>query len=171
MNKLPWRKRTVTVIGLSFLLTLVLSPSHTSTLADPGLGNYVFLFAFGHVRPPGWFDTPADVAIDTDGNVYVVDRHRIHKFDSSGNPITVWGGYGDGDGQFRYPEGVAVDGTGCVYVADTSNNRVQKLTGDGTPVTEWGSYGDADGDFKSPTGIALDLSGNVYVVDKAPPGK
>ena len=39
--------------------------------------------------------------------------------------LTKWGGFGSGDGQFRFPVGVAVDGSGYVYVLD--DNRVQKF--------------------------------------------
>ena len=42
--------------------------------------------------------------------------------------ITQWGTFGSGPGQFKQPAGVATDGAGFVYVADTGNNRVQKFT-------------------------------------------
>jgi tripartite motif-containing protein 71 len=68
----------------------------------------------------------ADITVDSSGNVYVSDRfnHRIRKFTSS----TKWGSYGDGDGQFGSPSGVAVDSYGNVYVADTNNHRIQKFS-------------------------------------------
>ena len=48
--------------------------------------------------------------------------------------ITAWGTYGTGNGQFKYPEGVAVDATtGDVYVTDYENHRVQKFDADGLP--------------------------------------
>lgn len=76
-----------------------------------------------------------------------------------------WGSYGSGDGQFAYPQGVAVDASGVVYVADPQNNRIQKFTSAGVFVTKWGSSGSNDGQFNYPTGIALDGSGNVYVAE------
>lgn len=69
-----------------------------------------------------------DIAIDSSGGVYVVDKDnsRIQKFDSNGKFITKWGSRGSGDGQFhRLPEDVAVDSLGHVYVADTRNHRIQ----------------------------------------------
>ena len=53
--------------------------------------------------------------------VYVADssNNRIQKFDSNGNFITKWGTEGTGDGQFSNPDGIAVDSSGNVYVADT----------------------------------------------------
>ena len=74
------------------------------------------------------------------------------------------------------PTGVAVDGAGNVYVADTFNNTIRKVTPVGTNwvVTTLGGgagiYGSADGTgsaarFNSPNGVALDSAGNLYVAD------
>ena len=49
--------------------------------------------------------------------------------------ILKWGSSGSGDGQFNYTYGIAVDGSGNVYVADTSNHRVQKFSISGSIVT------------------------------------
>jgi DNA-binding beta-propeller fold protein YncE len=79
--------------------------------------------------------------------------------------ITQWGTYGSGDGQLFYPWGIAVDGSGNVYVTDYDNHRIQKFTSDGDYITQWGTYGSGDGQFWGPSGIAVDASGNVYVAD------
>jgi DNA-binding beta-propeller fold protein YncE len=50
---------------------------------------------------------------------------RIQKFDSNGNFITKWGFYGTSDGQFDRPEGIAIDSSGNVYVADYWSHRIQ----------------------------------------------
>ena len=82
---------------------------------------------------PGWrdgqFSNPHQIAVDSDGNVYVADtsNHRIQKFTSEGTYITQWGSYGEEDGQFQFPEGIAVDSSGNVYVSDTGNDRIQKF--------------------------------------------
>ena len=55
-------------------------------------------------------------------------------FTSSGAFLAKWGTQGSGDGQFYSPEGIAVDGTGNVYVADTGNNRVQVFGRSPTPI-------------------------------------
>jgi DNA-binding beta-propeller fold protein YncE len=72
---------------------------------------------------------------------------------------------GSGNGQFNRPYGVAVDGGGHVYVADTGNNRVQVFTTDGAYLTQWGTYGSGDGQFSAPFGVAVDGGGRVYVTD------
>ncbi len=72
-----------------------------------------------------------------------------------------WGSYG---GPIM-PNGVAVDSSGNVYIADAKNYAIVKLASSGSFVTSWGSYGNGPGQFTNPEGIALDGSGNVYVSD------
>jgi len=63
------------------------------------------------------------------------------------------------------PNGVAVESSGNVYMADHLNSRIQKFGSSGSFMTKWGSTGTAAGQFKSPGGVAVDSSGNVYVAD------
>ena len=82
------------------------------------------------------FSSPQDVAVDSSGNVYVGDTwsHSIRKI-TPGRVVTTIAGTGSGgdyDGtgtaaQFTYPEGVAVDSSGNVYVADTDNHTIRKI--------------------------------------------
>ncbi len=139
------------------------------------------------INPPGYaegtgtaakFWAPAGVAVDTSGNVYVADygNARIRKVTATGVVTTLAGtgtnGYKDGPGaaaQFTYPSGVAVDASGSVYVADSSNNRIRKVWAGGVVTTLAGSdigYTDGTGtnaQFNFPRGVAVDASGNVYV--------
>ena len=65
---------------------------------------------------------------------------------------------------FTTVSGIAIDGTGNVYLADRYNNRIKKFTPDGHFITEWGSYGSGDGQFQDPRSVAV--GGNhVYVAD------
>src|SRR6478735_4907928 len=70
-----------------------------------------------------------------------------------------------GNGGFAFPVGVAVDGSGHVYVADSEKNRIQKFDESGKLLDEWGGLGSGPGQFQSPEGVAVDGSGDVYVVD------
>jgi hypothetical protein len=129
------------------------------------------------------FTNPRGVAVDGTGNVYVADagNHLIRKATAAGVVTTLAGlagnpGSADGAGtaaRFNYPRGVAVDGTGNVYVADSLNGTIRKVTPAGVVATLAGSagaIGDADGAggtarFGYPLGIAVDGGGNAYVAD------
>ena len=82
-----------------------------------------------------------------------------------GRFLTTWGSSGNGDGQFDGPFGVAVDGSGNVFVVDDGNNRIQKFTNTGAFLTTWGSSGSGDGQFIMPLFVAVEGSGNVFVAD------
>src|SRR5207247_5095591 len=86
---------------------------------------------------------------------------RIQKFTNTGTFLTKWGSQGSGDGQFANPTGVAVDGSGNVFVADF-NSRIQKFTNTGTSLTKWGCPGSGDGHLSVPTGVAVAGSGNLF---------
>ena len=81
--------------------------------------------------------------------------------DPSFSYVSQWGSYG---GPIM-PNGVTVDPSGNVYIADAKNYAIVKLARDGSFVTSWGSYGTGPGQFRNPEGVALDASGNVYVTD------
>jgi len=85
---------------------------------------------------------------------------------SSSHPyILQWGESGLGSpGKFSFPQNIAIDELGNVYVTDLGNMRVQKFNNDGTFLNAWGSSGTGPGQFHSPAGIAV-FNGTVYVVD------
>src|SRR5690606_29863902 len=76
-----------------------------------------------------------------------------------------------GDGQFNEPWGVAVDGEGQIYVADTWNGRIQVFAPDGTFLRKWGYFNTTNGELGDPLalfgprGLAVDLNGNLLVAD------
>jgi tripartite motif-containing protein 71 len=71
------------------------------------------------------------------------------------------------EGVLRFPEAVAVDAQGDVYVADQLSYVVQKFSASGAFETEWGSYGGGHGQFGPIGGLAVDAAGDVYVVDSS----
>ena len=136
------------------------------------VGDYVQVQPWGaQGSEVGQFNMPTGMAIGPNGDLFFADsvNHRIQKWPtSSGYPTFAnisWGTEGNGDGQFSYPSGVAVDSGGNVYVADKWNHRVQKFTSAGVFSTKWGSEGSGNGQFSLPSAIAVDSSGNVYVAD------
>ncbi len=79
--------------------------------------------------------------------------------------VASWGSYGSGDGQFNYPKGIAVDGQGRVYVADSINHRIQVLDASGRTVLTVGGEGNAPGQFREPWSVAVDAEGFIFVAD------
>jgi DNA-binding beta-propeller fold protein YncE len=69
------------------------------------------------------------------------------------------------EGILRFPEAVAVDAFGNVYVADQLSFVVQKFSAAGAYLGQWGSYGGGHGQFGPIGGLATDAAGDVYVVD------
>ncbi|MGV9334964.1 NHL repeat-containing protein [Nocardia sp. NPDC003726] len=131
-------------------------------------------------------NVPEGVAVDEAGNLYIVDRvnYRVRKVDPAGIITTVAGtgteGYnGDDrpaiDAYLDYPEGVAVDGAGDLYIADLRNHRVRKVdhgTGVITTVAGTGNAGyngdnqlAIDAELHYPNGVAVDGAGNLYIAD------
>ena len=133
--------------------------------------------------PAARFNYPAGVAVDGSGNVYVADTFNftIRKVTSAGVVSTFAGlaglaGHVDGTGsaaRLLYLEGIGVDGSGNLYVADTGNNTIRMVTPSGVVSTLAGLAGfdgsvDGTGSaarFSRPQGVAVDGSGNVYVAD------
>ncbi len=85
---------------------------------------------------------------------------------SSSHPyVTQWGESGiSKPGFFSFPQNIAIDEIGNVYVTDLGNKRVQKFNSDGTFLLAWGSSGSGSGQFHSPAGI-VEFNGTVFVVD------
>ncbi|VDB01174.1 hypothetical protein S1OALGB6SA_2275, partial [Olavius algarvensis spirochete endosymbiont] len=102
-----------------------------STFAGTGIRGYA-----DGTGTTAQFYYPAGLAVDSSGNVYVVDHgsHRIRKITPAGVVTTFAGtgtkGFANGDGtkaQFNNPTGVAVDSSGNFYVADSDNHRIRKI--------------------------------------------
>jgi sugar lactone lactonase YvrE len=128
---------------------------------------------------------PSKMAMDSVGNLYFTEQenHRIRKVNTAGVITTVVGtgsvGFsGDGglatNAQLNYPNGIAVDAVGNLYIADTQNNRVRKVTAAGviTTFVGTGTYGfSGDGSLAisaqlaRPCGVATDSAGNLYIAD------
>ncbi len=136
------------------------------------------------------------LALDGAGNLYISDTGYdvIHKVTPEGMLTTVAGSYSagfSGDGgpatsaQLLRPFGLALDGAGNLYIADSGNNVIRKVTPGGIITTYAGTYASGyayggDGgpatsaQFYNPIGIGVDGSGDVYIaaasIRKVTPG-
>ena len=126
-----------------------------------------FLASWGSLgNNPGQFAYPYDVAVDAQGNLYVVSWNQVQKFTPNGAFLARWGGVGGTDGLFQRPSAVAIDSNANVYIVDTGNARIQKFDTNGQFLLKWGDEGGKDGEFQNPSGIAVDANDHVYVVDQ-----
>ncbi len=127
------------------------------------------------------FNFPDGITLDANQNLFVADRNNftIRKITPDASVTTFAGipgveGSTDGSpGSFNLPFGMAVDGAGNIYVADSGNNTIRKIDTNGVVTTIGGVAGETgsldgggrDALFNSPEGIAVDGQGNVYVAD------
>lgn len=173
----------------NYLIRKVTSGGVVSTLAgDPIYGEPGDVDGAGVTAE---FNDPTAVAVDSSGVVYVADTGNglIRKISTSDVVSTFAGGglsntsgynYANGAGtraNFYNPFGIAVDSSGNLYVADTSNNIIRKIDTSGNVTTLAGGgstggttsgYVNANGmsaEFNNPLGVTVDSSGNVYVAD------
>jgi uncharacterized protein (TIGR03437 family) len=165
-----------------------------ATVAGTGVAGYS---GDGGVATAAQLNQPAGLAVDGNGNLYVADAgNNCIRQVAGGNIATVAGtgnpGYtGDGglatSAGLNGPEGVAVDASGNLYIADTIDDRVRKVAPDGTITTiagtgfsaVYGSIYDETGVSTTtgdngpaasaavvlPTDVAVDRSGNLYIAD------
>ena len=168
---------------LFFFCSLTAYSQVITTIAGNGVRGYE-----GDAGPAvaAELSSPAGVAIDAAGNLYIGDRSNscVRKVSPSGI-ITTFAGTGvggySGDGgpatmaQLSFPMGVALDREGNVYVAEMLNDCVRKINtsgiistyaGKGMPGGYTGDGGPATAAKLSlPVAVALDSAGNLYIAD------
>jgi RHS repeat-associated protein len=129
--------------------------------------------------------SPNGVAVDATGNIFIADtyNHRIRKVDTNGIITTVAGngtyGYSGDNGPainagLFYPNDVAVDTAGNLFIADTVNYRIRKVDTNGIITTVAGNGGqNSSGDdgpatsakLYNPIGVAVDTAGNLFITN------
>jgi uncharacterized protein YjdB len=153
-----------------------------TTVAGNGTAGYS---GDGGAATAAALQNPHAIAIDNSNNLYIVDNwnHRIRKVSPSGIISTFAGngtlGYsGDGglatSASLYYPENIAIDISGNVYISDVGNNRIRRVSSTGiiTTIAGNGSAGfSGDGgaataaSLNAPKGVCIDNTGNLYISD------
>ena len=158
---------------LTWVVALLLIASVTTVVVVfllQGDGPPEYVMALGERgREPGKFDGPAGVAVDSSGNLFVLDtgNARIQRLDPEGKLIGHWGDPGSDVKKFRNPLRIAIvpGGEEILWVADTDNHRLQSFNTQGEFVGEVGGLGQSPGQFSHPIGMAFDPAGNLWVCD------
>ena len=140
----------------------------------------------GGVATNATLHTPAGVAVDGAGNLYISEQagNVVRQVNPNGVITTVAGtgiagppGAETGVGinqNLSGPQGLAIDSSGALLIADSGNNRVRRLTSDGTITTIAGTgvsgyTGDGGpavaATLRAPTGVYVDSAGNIYISD------
>jgi sugar lactone lactonase YvrE len=136
-------------------------------------------------------NSPADVAVDSSGNLYIADQADfVIREVSGGNITTVAGSYAAGGGcqtlitncatsgpatsaLLNNPQAVAVDSSGILYIADTGNNVIRKVSGgtittvvgNGTAGYSGDSHSATGAELQGPNALTFDASGALYIDD------
>jgi hypothetical protein len=115
----------------------------------------------------GHFNGPAGVAVDHNGDIWVVDGHRggnnrMMRFGADGTFKSQWGGgidsASDEPRHFNDPHHIAFDNAGRIFVSDRGNNRLQVFDPEGNFLFVWKQFG-------RPSGIYIDPNNRLYVAD------
>jgi uncharacterized protein (TIGR03437 family) len=155
-----------------------------TTVAGNGTPGYS---GDGGLASAALLNGPSAVAVDASGNLFIADtyNYEVRKISPDGIINSFAGGTGYdgalGDGglatlaELFLPQGVAVDASGNLFIADTLDQRIRKVTASGiiTTVAGGGNPGSGLGDggpatgalLVQPSGVAVDASGNLFIAD------
>src|SRR5271157_2889064 len=160
---------------------VVASTGNIQTVAGTGTAGFT---GEGGLATQAELDEPSGVWVDAPGNIFLTDslNNRVREVTASNGFIQTIAGDGSGDGDdgpatsglLNAPFGVAVDGTGNLFIADTANSVIREVvaaTGNITRVAGTFTAG-FDGDglalnvyLNNPNGVFVDGSGDIFIAD------
>jgi RHS repeat-associated protein len=133
----------------------------TLVMSAPSNNNPVYVGEFKGTGN-GQFEGPGGVAVDSKGNLWVLDtgNNRVEEFNEKDEFVRAIGSK-----ELVGPDAVAVDSHNDVLVADTDHERIVEYNEKGEFVKAFGGLGAGGGDFENPEGITVDAHGNIWVSD------
>lgn len=131
-------------------------PSWSSSFGGSGTGN-------------GQFNRPGAMAVDAQGNLWVVDSNgnRLEKFTEGGVWVSQIKPETSSKCALSRPTAVAINAAGDLWVTDSGHKRVVELSPAGACLGEFGGAGTTEGKFagSGPEALAIDYHGNIWVAD------
>jgi len=133
--------------------------TYLATIGTPGQGD-------PNALPPGQFLEPVAVAIESSGNVLILDSESawIDRFRADGAFVARFAGPRAG---FYHPRDLKVDLAGNIYVADTGTSHIAVFNPEGQLVKREGQHGKDIGQLGEPVSVAIDSRGGLLVADTA----
>ena len=119
------------------------------------------------------FMFPVDTLISNTGRMHTISRayspadsqKRVTLYDINSEFYGIYGRFGEGIGEFKWPSAIAEDQQGNVYITDETLNRINIYSENGDPVGHWGVSGNGDGEMDGPAGISFDFNSDLYITD------
>jgi len=165
INPISFRKTlSATLLLLVALFAIVSMGGADRASAAPQSGKFQFSGIWAG-NPSGLMSTPSDVAVASNGDVYVLDtnNNRVQVFDQAGVFKFTFGTYGSGNQQMAAPLGIRIY-SNTVWIADSGNNRILKLNLAGGYLGKFGTGGSGNGQFNQPRDVSVH-NGRIYVAD------
>ena len=97
--------------------------------------------------------------------IQVFSKPKPRNYIAINQPKLTFGSFGNGNGQFSYPRGLAINSKGNILVCDSQNHRIQIFNSEGNFVSKFGSFGNGIDQFNFTYGIAINSNGNIIVCD------
>lgn len=161
------RSRFALLIALAFSAACIAAPPASASFGYVGGLN---MFGQGSSGTLAQLNYPYGFARSATGDFFIADtnRNKIIRLDASGQFLLEFGHPGTGDGEFNFPNSVAISPlNGDVWVGDSGNHRIQRFDQSGGFLGKVGgtASGTGNGQFNSVGGIAIKSDGTVYATD------